>query len=254
MKTNNQAGDESDPSYKMPAWLVTKASTAPQVSEALTHESAREMYDRSFATGISALRSYATEHGDVQVPLGFVQDGVLLHSWANNSRSAYRKGVMTEARVAELEAVPGWAWDRWEYRFRRGLSLLTAYLEREGHIEVPTGHSEAGVSLRAWMNRVKDGHRLGTLTPEHAAAVEALDGWSWNIRGRQFDTGMAALRAFADREGHVSIPRGYREDGFGLYAWCNRNRLLNSREQLPPDRVASLGGVPGWTWGRGAVS
>jgi hypothetical protein len=37
-------------------------------------------------------------------------DGTALGSWVHDQRVAYKKGAMSEARAARLEAVAGWVW------------------------------------------------------------------------------------------------------------------------------------------------
>ena len=48
-------------------------------------------------------------HSDALVPNAYVTaDGAALGTWVNNQRKAYKKGKLSEARAARLEALRGY--------------------------------------------------------------------------------------------------------------------------------------------------
>ncbi|MFE7531707.1 helicase associated domain-containing protein [Kitasatospora sp. NPDC057542] len=61
-------------------------------------------------------------------------------------------------------------------RFGAGLAALAAFVEREGHAQVPRAHKEGGTSLGTWLNNQKA--RRDKLTPEQLAQL-AEHGVEW---------------------------------------------------------------------------
>ena len=61
--------------------------------------------------GLAAVQAYREAHADCLVPNSFVTaEGVRLGAWVSTQRTAYGKGLLSEARLARLEAVDGWVW------------------------------------------------------------------------------------------------------------------------------------------------
>jgi hypothetical protein len=59
---------------------------------------------------------------------------------------------------------------------------------------------------------------------------------------------MAALLAFAKREGHARVPHGHLEGRVRLGAWVNQQRYRFKNGRLTPERIATLERLPGWVW------
>jgi hypothetical protein len=88
---------------------------------------------------LAALRAHVAAHGRLP-PQG---DASGLGAWVNTQRQAKKAMVagrkcrhkMTAARVAALEAVPGWAWEAdLEARWEEKLAALRAYAAAHGRL------------------------------------------------------------------------------------------------------------------------
>jgi hypothetical protein len=70
-----------------------------------------------------------------------------------------------------------------ETRWRRYLSALHTYAEREGHAHVPTTHTEPGpdgpVALGTWISYIRQRHPAGRLDADRIADLDAVPGWTW---------------------------------------------------------------------------
>ncbi|MFV2065098.1 MAG: helicase associated domain-containing protein, partial [Chloroflexota bacterium] len=59
------------------------------------------------------------------------------------------------------EAVLGWTWDPSADRWRAGLAQLRAYIEREGHAQVPRKYTaDDGFGLGSWVSHQLRAKRL----------------------------------------------------------------------------------------------
>lgn len=67
-------------------------------------------------------------------------------------------------------------------------------------------------------------------------------------RADPWELALAALGAFAQREGHADVPPGHVEDGIRLGRWVSRQRRLALDGALPSERAVRLGEITGWTW------
>jgi superfamily II DNA or RNA helicase len=129
---------------------------------------------------ISAIRAFAEREGHTRVPVTHREGTLNLGLWVSTQRSKHRFGRLDPARVAELEAIPGWSWDTitdsvWQANF----AALRAFIAREGHAEVPVRYSEDGVALGTWVSRQRYARRRGRMAPARVAELESLPGWTW---------------------------------------------------------------------------
>ena len=139
---------------------------------------------------LAALRAHVAEHGRVP-PYG---DASGLGAWAASQRrtkkemDAGRKckhGVMTPARAAALEGVPGWTWEITARRWPERLAALRAFVAAHGRLP-PQSSQELGLwvaTQRADKKAADAGKACGKrMTPERVAALEAVPGWTWDGR------------------------------------------------------------------------
>jgi hypothetical protein len=69
-----------------------------------------------------------------------------------------------------------------EKRWLMMLGILEEFTSREGQARVPTRHIEGPFHLGAWVANQKHVYRLGKLSAERIARLEALPGWVWKVR------------------------------------------------------------------------
>jgi hypothetical protein len=192
---------------------------------------------------LALLHNFVERKGRARVPYNHVESGFELGHWAAGLRK--KSKTVTAERRAQLEALPGWSWDRYpDEEWNQSYALLKTFAQREGHAGVPQRHTENGIRLGVWATTQRANKE--TLTAERRAQLEALPGWTWDPRADDWDRGYAALKTFADREGHARVPQGHRENGINLHNWVMVQR--RNENKLTPQRREQLEALPGWTW------
>jgi superfamily II DNA or RNA helicase len=201
-----------------------------------------------WAAALAALRAFVGREGHARISARHVEDGFGLGAWINSQRTAYTHDTLPSARIAELEAIPGWTWDPRGDDWRQALERLGAFVERKGHGRVPRGHREGTFALGQWIADIRGDYGRGVLSPDRIVALETFPGWSWDVFDARWREATGRLDAFVSREGHARVPRAHVEGGFRLGAWVNKQRAEHRQGRISQDRAAFLDGVPGWTW------
>jgi hypothetical protein len=179
---------------------------------------------------------------------GMAENGDRLGSWVVRQRQLRVGGRLSTSRVRRLEALPGWVWDSNEADWERGFAALRQFVTREGHARISKTYVEGGYRLGAWAGVQRVAYNDGRLSDERIARLEALPGWVWKPLDTAWEAGYAALKQFADREGHTFVPQTHLEDGYRLGPWANTQRNFRSNGRLLKERAARLEALPGWEW------
>lgn len=208
-------------------------------------------FDAAWSESYARLVRWAAVHGDVKIPRGYrTADGFCMDQWPTIQRREYRAGTLAPDRIALLEALPGWSWNPAHDSWDTGYAHLEAFLAETGSAcPSQTEVTADGYRLGFWVAAQRSARQLGKLTPERAAALEAIPGWTWNVREARWWAGLTELKRFGATYGHVQVPRGHRTpSGDQLGRWVSNQRVAWRAGQLTPERCAALDAVPGWTW------
>ncbi len=196
-------------------------------------------------TNFSVLLAYVNMEGNSRVPQSYkTNKGVYLGVWVSTQRS--NRDSMEEDRKSRLEALPRWAWNILEQAWEDQYCHLKMIAEETGSTRVPKGFTTPdGYRLDVWV--VKERMRKESMSTEQAARLEALPGWTWDVRTDNWESSFRNLQEFINKEGHCIINRGYKtEDGFALGVWVTNQR--SNAESMLADRKARLETLHGWSW------
>lgn len=247
---------ESVGEYRLGAWVNyqryrykrgTLSSRRIALLEALPQWTWDEL-DLAWKTAYSLVGKFARREGHANVPRGHHVAGVALGRWVGKQRDAHRRGLLSADRVALMEALPQWTWDPHSKAWEEGFRHLITFTKAEGDDMPAASQTIAGYSFGKWVDRQRLAYRRGKLTPNQIRRLEALDGWTWDVRAASWDVGFGLLTAFVAEQGHALVPAKLEVAGFRLGSWVNQQRTLHKKGALPPDRVLRLEGVQHWVW------
>jgi len=207
--------------------------------------------DEQWAAGIAAVRDYVAENGNAGVPREYTSpDGHRTGRWVTKRRNDFADGNLDERRAAELESLPGWAWNMLDEQWSLGLAAVRAFAAENGHANVPKEYvAPDGFRTGQWAARRRQDYASGHLSSDRVAELEATPGWVWNQLDGLWSAGVAAVRDYAAAHGHARVPRDYiSPDGHRTGTWVSSRRREFSVATLSSARIAELESIPGWVW------
>ena len=198
--------------------------------------------------GFRHLAEFVGREGHCKVKQNYqTSDRFRLGQWASTQRR--NQNILPIERRNLLEALSGWAWDRFADKWETGFRHLTEFSKRERHCQVPHNYlTTDGYRLGQWLKQQKADDGLPLTRKD---LLDALPGWEWREASGtdQWDTGFSHLSEFVAREGHCQVPRNYlTTDGYRLGQWVLNQRKV--RDTLSTEHKDLLELLLGWTWDR----
>ena len=148
--------------------------------------------------------------------------------WVYYNNHLHKHGLLSAQRITRLERIPWWTWgEAQEARFHRQYEALKA------PTEPPTPIDPLYVFVTANRNR----HRLGKLSEERIALLEAIPWWMWRTRD-----------AFEDlvKESMALPVEPTLRSRIGQWVWRTRDR--HAKGLLSSQEVAMVEAISWWSW------
>ena len=159
-----------------------------------------------------------------------------LGTWVMTQRAD--KDKLSTEQIERLNQL-GFSWDPRDEVWETMFGALEKFKQREGHARPAKEYQEDGKKLGSWVSRQR--LKKDTLSAEQIERLNKL-GFSWDLRGQDWETHFAVLEKFKQRVGHCRVPNQQRVDGVGLGSWVMRQRAEKNRlsyEQI--ERLNQLG-------------
>ena len=164
--------------------------------------------------------TYFKVHGDMKVPRGYIQNGIILYNWLAEQRQIHRgnrKGrSLTEEKIQKLDLLNMKWRSSVESGWDRGLSQAKEYFAEHGNLDVPASYvSTSGYRLGVWLSRCRTKYLKGKMSAEHMSELENLNMVlshrnDWNGCFRH-------VREYYDAHGDLYMPKDYTVNGVWLY-------------------------------------
>ncbi|MEU6347605.1 Helicase associated domain protein [Streptomyces sp. NPDC046977] len=221
--------------------------------------------DIAFTEGLAAARGWAAEHGHLLAPTDATWQGHPIGQWLKNQRAAARRstaghdrkgpGLDRERREALEEIDPAWC-PAWPVVWQRCFHLARTYYTAGGTLPDRDGQLIIqGEDIGRWIRAQQT--QWDTLTTVQQWLLTEILGITATAGERTLALGAAkpkrsraqiwaasltAARQYAEREGHLNVPRSHVEDvagtGHALGVFIANQRAR--RTGLAPERIAEL--------------
>jgi hypothetical protein len=195
------------------------------------------------------LQAFGERNGKADPPKAFEDNDLPLGAWASRQRVLYKKGKLRADRIARLEELAGWTWDKeidvWESNFIK----LSNYTSEFGTANPPQSYRDGESNLGTWVHSQRQKFRNGSLNAEFAKRLESLPGWRWNPLDGIWESTYKKLLTFADEFKHTSIPVTTDDPELKeLAGWVSRQRQSHRQKALDVQKITLLESLPGWSW------
>ena len=188
--------------------------------------------DHLWARNVEAARAYRAQHGDLEVPQGYIQDGVHLYGWLSGLRQLYRgvpgrRGSLTPERIAQLDAL-GMRWgSKSDLAWEKGYAEAAAYYKEHGAADAPVTYVTAdGYKLGKWLSRCRVKYAKGTLPLEKIQQLERIHMVWDRSRENDWNECFEMVKDYYLTHGDLSIPRDYVAGGVWLNRWLREQKLI----------------------------
>lgn len=116
---------------------------------------------------------YFDRHGNLNVPYGYVKDGLALGSWIPQQRYKFRNGDLTSRQIELLEAV-GIVWNPARDTWMRNFEFVRSYYIEHGHHIKHNYFTKDGRPLGSWLKNQRKKYYRGRLSAEQAELFEQI--------------------------------------------------------------------------------
>lgn len=225
--------------------------------------------DRKWMSLYDVAAAYYHEHGNLNVPSGYVTpDGVLLGKWVARQRYAYLNPDRSSARVTpERKALLdklGMVWEKydpWQERY----DLALAYKTEHGDLEIPSVYkTEDGVWLGSWVSRQRQALNSGSsaLSSERRKLLRTLFKGErrpsdpaadhGTVREANWERNFRSAARYARKYKHLLVPASYVDsDGVRLGVWISNLRAARKNRpdsyQVTSAHIKKLNSI-GMVW------
>ncbi|MFF7205324.1 Helicase associated domain protein [Streptomyces sp. NPDC008141] len=201
----------------------------------------------AFDRGLTHATAYAAVHGHLAAPVDHTHDGFPLGRWLATQRK--RSDELAPARAQGLQDLDPYWNPPWPLTWHRAYHAARRH-RAAGHklTDVPRDYVTDGRRLGEWLHSQRlHPERLNPTQQSLLAGLGLIrsitpppDTRKLAVRDRE--QGMAAARAFHEREGHLEVPQRHIEQIDGnpvrLGQWISNAR--RRKDRLPADRIRTL--------------
>lgn len=207
----------------------------------------KNQYETAWDVGYQAALNYYQNHGDLQVPTGYINpDGYKLGAWIADRREKGKEKHSKEQQ-RQLDEL-GMIWikpDSWEVRYE----LAKQYYKEHGDLNIPPKYKADGIWLSKWLNdqrQIYIGNRgEKMLTADQIRRLESI-GMTWDNRTQiashdAWQQKFLDVQAFYREYGHLDIPDDYGNgNGKSLALWLTRQRKYKTQAKLSEEQIKRL--------------
>jgi superfamily II DNA or RNA helicase len=172
--------------------------------------------------------------------------------WQNNIRNAKKNGTLSEARIADLEAIPGWEWhwrieETWEEQKQNWVAYYTKLQKSPSTLSKDLEEKRAA----SWQGKQRKAYHKKKISEERLATLDALLGWEWGTKKEKMYTWEDQKQNWIKQYTKLqkAPPTTSKEkEAKRAGVWQNGLREAYHKNKLSEQRIAELEAISGWEW------
>ena len=192
----------------------------------------------------SLLKKYYDKNKNIEVPVGYVVNGLNLDAWLNRQKNFYKEKTLSDEKIKLLNDI-GIVWSKREKNWKKNYELLKKYYDEHGDINIPVDYEVDDVNLRDWLDRQREAYRKNNLNKEWINLLNKL-GMIWNIREDNWDENYSLLEEYYKEYGNVDVPSDYTINDVNLGRWVRSQRSAysgKSKGKINDDQIQILNDI-----------
>ncbi|WP_257615700.1 helicase associated domain-containing protein, partial [Chlamydia suis] len=201
-----------------------------------------DVIEEAWEENFLALKRFQEEHGHCKVPQRYLQNPQLA-SWVSTQRCAFKKGKLSEDKIARLEEI-GFVWDVREEEWEENFLELKRFQEEHGHCKVPQWYPQ-NPFLGVWVSTQRQDFKEGKLSEDKIERLEEI-GFVWNVFEEEWEENFLELQRFREEHGHCKVPQRYPQNP-QLASWVSSQRKDFKKGKISEDKIARLEEL-GFVW------
>lgn len=193
---------------------------------------------------------YYQAHGDLNVPVNFISNGVRLGEWLCRVRRAVRHGeksAVDDTRIGMLNELQMQWKTQSEFLWDALYKEAAQYFAKHGNLGVSAQYrTDKGHNLYRWLRTQRSAYACGKLSENEILMLEKI-GMVWVTS--DWEKRFALAKGYYDEHGNIDLPCTYKLDGIDIGRWLSRLRLnyAKNRDYLSQSQIDALNGI-GMDW------
>ncbi len=173
-------------------------------------------------------KEYYKGHGNLQIPSGYVVDGVWLGRWVREQKSKLSqegKGALTKEQKEKLLSIGlTIGVSQAELSWREQYGQAEEFFKKFGNLSVPKRYTAGnGKKLGVWLQHQRAGRRNGALASWQVGLLDGI-GMVWE-KEDAWEQGFLHAQEYFRTNGNLDVPNNYIcGDGYRLGKWISNQR------------------------------
>jgi hypothetical protein len=212
---------------------------------------------RSFEDKVKSIVEWVNKYGEL--PSNSLTGDIVerkLAKWCGDKRQYYKKNLLSQEQILQLESIEGWEWKEdicFDVRpFDIKYQELILWIEIFGKIPSKDSDDVIESKLGNFCGTIRHKKRKNLFSTDIICRIETIPGWWWwqDIPKivKSFDQGLNELKSWVDT--YKSLPTKNKFDCHGqyLYRWCKEKRYAYRLNKLEIVQIQKLEAIEGWYW------
>jgi hypothetical protein len=200
--------------------------------------------DSKWTENYDLLKEYVEKEGRIPLNSYVNESGIKLGSWCKIQKRNIKAHNLLQERIDLLENIPGWSWDKREYKWYTNYKLLKNYEEIEG--KLPDRFLTIdGIKIGNWIGIQRHNKKNDNLSKKRIKLLEEIPGWFWE---QNLQDDWMKKYELLKKLNKTPICDYVTEEGVKLDVWCRIQKQNKKKKKLSQKRIDLLEKLHFWFW------